>query len=132
MVLLLLRESLVPIASLPLDWVHYDREIFNKLLLHLLRIFIQLPDRFLVLNSIRPFTRCPTIVIQVIWVLGHSLLCLVLQVANIVKFHVRLLQRGAREDAVEFRMIDIAPGRLADAPEVKVRLDVKSPESIAV
>ena len=84
------------------------------------------------LNSIRPFSRCPTIVIQVIWVLGHSLLCLVLQVANIVKFHVRLLQRGVREDAVEFRMIDIAPGRLADAPEVQVRLDVKSPESIAV
>ena len=84
------------------------------------------------LNSIRPFTRCPTIEIHVIGVLGQSFLSLVLQVANVVKFHVCLLQRGVREDAVEFRMIDIAPGGLSDTPEVQVRLDVKSPESITV
>ena len=84
------------------------------------------------LNSIRPFTRCPTIEIPVIRVLDHRFLCLVLQVANVVKFHVTLLQRGVREDAVEFRMIDIAAGGLPDAPEVQVRLDIISPESIAI
>ena len=52
--------------------------------------------------------------------------------ANVVKFHVRLLQRGVREDAVEFRMIDIAPGGLPYAPEVQVRLDVKRPKGITV
>jgi hypothetical protein len=102
------------------------------LLLRLLRVFIQWPDRFLVLNSIRPFTRCPTIEIHVIGVLGHSFLCLVLQVANVVKFHVGLLQRGVWEDAVEFGMIYIASSGLADAPEVKVGLDVKIPEIIVV
>ena len=84
------------------------------------------------LNSIRPFTRCPTIEIHVIGVPDHGFLCLVLQVANVVKLHVCLLQRGVWEDAMEFRMIYIAPGGLADAPEVQVGLDVKSPESITV
>lgn len=55
-----------------------------------------------------------------------------MQVANVVKLHVRLLQRGVREDAMEFRMIDIAPGGLSDTPEVQIRLDVKSPETITV
>lgn len=84
------------------------------------------------LNSIRPFTRCPTKEIHVIGVLGQTFLSLVLQVANVVKLHVRLLQRGVREDAMEFRMIDIAPGGLSDTPEVQIRLDVKSPETITV
>lgn len=119
------REYLITSVSFPLDWVHYDWEIFHELLFRLLRIFIERPDRFLVLNSIRPFIRCP-IVIQFIGILDHSFMCLILEVANVVKFHVRLLQRGVREDAVEFWMIDIAPGGLSDAPEVQVRLDVNS------
>ena len=99
------------------------------MLFGLLRIFVERPDRFLVLNSVRPLSRCP-IVIQIIRILKHGFLCLILEVTNIVKFHVRLLQRGVREDAVEFRMIDIATGRLSDPSEVQVLLDIKTPKSI--